>query len=244
MEEKQLLEGNISVKAALQGKKRKIYEMIVDVEKKDRDTNFILQLAKKENIVIHYKNREYIDNIAEGNSHGGLIAFAGARTYQTLDPFFTKNNVYLAYVDGIEDPFNFGYILRTLYASGCDGVIVGERNWSSATTTVTKSSAGASEYIPIIPSSDILETIQLLKEHSIAFICAHRNDAISLYEYSFPQSFCIAIGGEMRGISKKVLVNSEQNLYIPYENDFKNALNAASATSVFSFEILRQRTYK
>ena len=68
-----------------------------------------------------------------------------------------------------------------------------------------------------------------------------RKNAVSLYDYRFPNHTCIAIGGEMRGLSKSVQEYSDQNIYIPYENDFRNSLNAVSAAAVIAFEFVRQQ---
>lgn len=84
--------------------------------------------------------------------------------------------------------------------------------------------------------------LEEMKASNIALICGQRNDAISLYEYTFPKKVCIAIGGEMRGLSKLVQSYSNQNLYIPYRQDFRNAMTAASSTAIFAFEFVRQKT--
>lgn len=240
METNYVLEGNISVKAAILAGIREVYEIYVDHNKDDKDTNFILMQAKRRRIKINKVDREKINEMAEGSTHGGLIAICGERSFQTLDDI-KEDEPFLALVEGIEDPFNFGYILRSLYASGCTGVIVGERNWSSAATTITKASAGASEYIALIPYADMEEAISDLHQRNIPLICANRKDAVSIMDYTFPKSLCIGIGGEMRGLSKTVQRASDENVYIPYANEFKNALNAAASTSIFAFEIQRQR---
>ena len=153
-----------------------------------------------------------------------------------------KKEVFLALAEGVEDPFNFGSILRTLYAAGCDGVLVGKRNWSSAAGVVGKSSAGASEYINLIEVEDMETCMQTLQANNVKIVCAMRADAISLYDYQFPNRFLIAIGGEMRGLSKPVLNHSDQNVYIPYRSEFKNALGAAASAAIFGFEIVRQKS--
>ncbi len=70
---------------------------------------------------------------------------------------------------------------------------------------------------------------------------AMRKDAIEYFEADFNQPLVLAIGGEMRGLSQTVLTLSDQNVYVPYANDFRNALNASSAVAAISFEIVRQR---
>lgn len=239
-----MVEGNISVKAVIMAKRRKVLKVIVDKQKKDKDTLFILHRAKDAHIPIAYKEREEIDQIAKGNTHGGMLAYCKDRTFQSLEDIDQNPTLFLALIEGIEDPFNFGYVLRTLYAAGCDGVIVPQRNWTSASDVVTRASAGASEYINLFVSTDMKQTIQQIKDKNIRFVCAQRSDAISLYDYNFPQRVCIAIGGEMRGLSKPVLLESEQNLYIPYRQDFKNAMTAAASTAIFAFEYVRQKEIK
>lgn len=236
-----ILEGNISVKAALLAKQRTVYKLIVDAHKKDKDTSFILRKAKEAGIPIETMDREAIDEIASGKTHGGLLAMCGERTYQHLDELLANGANFFALIEGVEDPFNFGYVIRSLYASGCEGIIIPPRNWTSAAGVVAKSSAGASEYANLIIADDMEAILRQLKEHDIPLVCGLRKeDAINLYDYSFTKRTCIAIGGELRGLSKIVQNASNQNIYIPYANDFRNAMTAASSTSIIAFEYLRQ----
>ncbi|NCC55554.1 MAG: RNA methyltransferase, partial [Erysipelotrichia bacterium] len=145
----------------------------------------------------------------------------------------------------VEDPFNFGFVLRSLYAAGVDAIIMPPRNWTSAASTLAKSSAGASEYLNMVISEDIENTLLYLKQHHFQIVCANRDaKAIEMYDYDYTQKICICIGGEKRGLSKSVLKHSDQNVYIPYQNDFRNALSAASASTILAYEVLRQRKNK
>lgn len=242
MQNNHILEGNISIKAAILANRRVIHKVIVDESKHDKDTNFILKEAQKKNITIESIHRDQIDSLAEGKTHGGLIAYASDRNYDSLQDILSQDTCFIAIVEGIEDPFNFGYIIRSLYAAGCQGVILSPRNWSSAAKVVAKSSAGASEYIPMIIAEDMNTICEELKEQQVSIVCGQRKDSISLYDFTFPKRCCIAIGGEMRGLSKAIQTHSDQNVFIPYENEFRNSLNAASATAVIAFEYLRQTT--
>ena len=188
-------------------------------------------------------SRAHIDSLASGHTHGGLLARCGARRFQQLKEIDSEA-CFLALIEGIEDPFNFGMILRTLYAAGCDGVILPPRNWTSAAATVARASAGASEYLPLIIADEMQQTLHALRQNGITLICAERKDAVCLYDFSFPSRLCLAIGGEMRGLSRTVKEAGEQNVFIPYGRDVRSALSAVSAASVFSFEILRQRNHQ
>lgn len=235
-----IVEGNISVKAVLLAEKRIIHKIIVDEKKHDKDTSFIIRNALAKGICIEKVSRETIDSMAEGKTHGGMLAICGERVFQSLNDCIQAEKTFLALIEGVEDPFNFAYVLRTLHAAGCDGVIIPKRNWTSAANVVTKSSAGASEYLNLIVAKDMQAILQDMQQAQITLVCAQRSDAISLYTYRFPKKVCIAIGGEMRGLSKTVLSHSNQNVYIPYRSDFRNAMTAASSTAIVAFEYVRQ----
>ena len=239
--EEYILEGNISVKAAILAGKRKVTRLFVDIKKRDKDTSYIIRKAKEQHIPVEAHTREEIDELAQGTTHGGLIAFCKERDYQTLEECIHQDHTFLCLLEGIEDPFNFGQTLRCLYAAGCQGVIIPPRNWTTATGVVARSSAGASEYLNLIVAEDMNILLQQMKQHDITLISAQRQDAVCLYDYTFPEHICIAIGGEMRGLSKIVEQHSDQNLYIPYAQDFKNAMSANSSAAIFAFEYVRQK---
>lgn len=236
-----IFEGKISVKAALFSPYRKIEKIMIDRTKKDRDTAFILRKAKEKNIPVQLLQRSEIDALCEGKTHGGVIAICNERSYQDLESLINDHS-FIAIVEGVEDPFNFGFVLRSLYAAGVDGIIMPPRNWTSAASTLAKSSAGASESLKMVISENMEETLQTLKKNGIKIVCANRDEnAIEMYDYDFKQKVCICIGGEKRGLSKTILNASDQDVYIPYQNDFKNALSAASASTILAYEVLRQR---
>lgn len=236
-----IFEGKISVKAALFSPYRKIEKIMIDRTKKDRDTAFIFRKAKEKNIPVQLLQRSEIDALCEGKTHGGVIAICNDRSYQELDSLMNEHS-FIAIVEGVEDPFNFGFVLRSLYAAGVDGIIMPPRNWTSAASTLAKSSAGASESLKMVISENMEETLQTLKKNGIKIVCANRDEnAIEMYDYDFKQKVCICIGGEKRGLSKTILNASDQDVYIPYQNDFKNALSAASASTILAYEVLRQR---
>lgn len=243
--EQYIVEGKIAVKAIIQGNKRKVYQIYIDRKKnskRDKDINFILGLAKKHKIPVLLCNREQINELASGTTHGGVIASCGDRMYQDIHDYVNKKDLFLALIEGVEDPYNFGDICRTLYAAGCDGILLPKRNWTSAVNTLTKASAGASEFIAMFEIEDFESCLKELKTHDIKILSAMRENAVNLYEYEFPKKFVIGIGGALRGLSSSVLSQSEQNIYIPYHQNFKNALSSASSSAVFAFEILRQRS--
>ena len=236
-----LLEGNVSVKAAILGNHRKVEKLYYDKHKNDKDLNFILHRAKEKGIPCMPLEREEINAMATGRTHGGLVAEASPRVYQELSECMHGKTPFLVLLEGVEDPFNLGYIIRTLYSAGCDGLILPRHDWASAESTIAKSSAGAFEYMNIVMSDDLPQLVKDIKKQGVKTYAAMRKDAITYLEADYRKPNLIAIGGEMRGLSSAVRNEIEQSIYIPYANDFRNALNAASAAAVLSFEVYRQR---
>lgn len=238
----QILEGNISVKAAILAEQREIQQIMIEKKKYNRDTRFILNQAMKRNIKIQECTRDEINQLASGKTHGGILAVCGNRKYQSIESYAQKENAFLALLEGIEDPFNFGYVIRALYAAGCDGVIIPPRNWNSAAGVVAKASAGASEYIDMILANPMEQLILDCQKQNFAIVCALRSEhSVNVYEYQFPKKMILAIGGELRGLSSVVKQASDQDIYIPYANDFRNAMTAASSAAILGFERLRQQ---
>ncbi|MBR3356385.1 MAG: RNA methyltransferase [Solobacterium sp.] len=236
-----ILEGSLSVKAAMLAGRRKVTKLYVDRNKDDKDTAFILKTASRRHIPVVRTGREEIDELASGRTHGGIIAEAGERRLQTLRESFTDEKPFFVLAEGVEDPFNLGYMMRTLYSAGCTGLLLKARSWENADATILKSSAGASEYLNVIMSEDLPKDLRWLKSRGVHLYAAMRKDAVVYTAADYTGPVLLAVGGEMRGLSAGVRAEIEDNIFIPYANDFRAALNAASATAVLAYEVVRQR---
>lgn len=234
------IEGGISVKAAMLGHKRIVQKIFLDESRHDKDAYFIERKAEERSIPFEKLPRQAIDEMAEGRTHGGVLAHVGQRHYQTKEETLHGMPL-LALVEGVEDPFNLGYIMRSLYSAGCTGLLLRNRDWSNAESTILKSSAGAFEYLNVVLSDDLASDVQWYKQQGIRAYAAMRKDALSYWEKDYNVPCLIAIGGEMRGLSSGVLREMDANIYIPYANDFRAALNAAGACAAIFFEAFRQR---
>lgn len=236
-----IIEGNVSVKAAVLASQRTVSRVFVDQTKHNKDTSWILHRCEERNIPVERVPGEEIQKMATGRTHGGLIADVSARKYQSLEDCLKGKDTFLVLVEGVEDPFNLGYIMRSLYSAGCTGLIVRKRNWENAESTILKSSAGALEYLNVVMSEDPAREVKQARSLGIHTFAAMRKNAIDCFEGDYRQPCLIAIGGEMRGLSNSVLKEIDQNIFIPYANDFHMALNAAGAAAVLGFEVYRQR---
>lgn len=242
-----VMEGMTSISALLAAREsgindREIREILYDSEKKNkkaREIGFLSAKCAALGITLRETTAESINEISIGNTHGGIVAICGSRTL--LSP--TAENIpkegFLCLLEGIEDPYNFGYALRSLYAAGCDGVLLGERNWMNAAGVVARASAGASEALPIF-SGNISESISLIKSLGYRVACAGIRNSVSYTKANLKKPLLLVVGGEKRGISASLLTLADTTVRIDYGRLFRGSLSAASAATVLAFEILRQ----
>lgn len=255
----EVLEGIISVKAAIEGKNREIYNVFVDGEKfrkRDRKICAFVSYLKANNIRPELCDRGVIDAYVSehsgmpGSTHGGVCASVGARLYSTVDEILSKTvqeNGFCIYLDGVEDPFNLGYAYRSLYAAGASGIILPERDRSSSCAVLARSSAGASELLSTAQLCDSnsersrRELISKLKRYGISIACsAVSSSATPIFNYDGSFPMILFIGGEKRGISPEFIDSADKLLYIPYaDSNIRYSLPTASVAAISSFELMR-----
>lgn len=246
-----IMEGLPSVSAVIKAIEngntdRKINTVFFDdskIKSKAKELGFLKRKASSLGFSIEYVNKDRIDEIAIGNSHGGIIAFCSQRTIPGLDTSYIKPNGVYYMLEGIEDPYNFGYAVRSIYASGGDGIILTPRNWMGVAGVVARSSAGSSEIIDMYVSESE-SAIDLFRSLGYTVVCAGIRDSVSIFEVELKKPLFVILGGEKRGISRAVLDKCDKVVRIDYGNDFNGSLSTAAATAVFSFEILRNNLNK
>ena len=212
-------------------------------QKKSREIAFLSHKSRELDFELIPASSEYIDSIADGKTHGGFLAFATKRKFSQVNSDFINPNGFYALIDGIEDPYNFGYCVRSLYASGADGLILPTRNWMEASGTVARSAAGTSELLDIFVS-DPEEAVLTFKKLGFKVICAEIRDSVSLYDADLTGPILFIIGGEKRGISSKLSKHADMNVRIDYQRSFNGSLPTTSAVSIIAFHAAHIRKTK
>lgn len=180
---------------------------------------------------------EELNKIFQGNTHGGIGAKCQCPDIPSLTSESIKKEGFYCYLDGIDDPFNLGYIIRTLYPLGCDGIILSQNNkLAYSPSTVIKSSAGITEMIDIYTASPE-DFCSLMHANSYRIACASIRDSVSASCADFTLPIALVIGGEKRGISRKILECSDLNVRIDYAIPFNGSLPSVCASSVLAYEI-------
>jgi 23S rRNA (guanosine2251-2'-O)-methyltransferase len=240
--EQAVLEGVIAVRAALHGHSRELHRILIRADNDDRPVVQLEQHARAWGISVMRVVAEEIDSVASGTTHGGVVALAGPRRFALLDELGAETTApFLALLDGIEDPFNFGDAPRSLYAAGAHGAVLAPRNWMSAAGTVGRASAGASELL-LLAVAEPLEAVHRCSARGLAIVsAAAERDARTVHDADLRGPLLLVIGGERRGISRSVLSRADVVVQIPYGRDFRGSLGTTSAAAVLAFEVLRQR---
>lgn len=255
-----ILEGHISVEAALKYGSRPVELCYIDsskIKKRDRKTLYLLDLLKEKNIPTEVCERAVIDSFLENNSdergtsHGGVVAVCGSRKLMPLEDLLEKtanDGGFSVVLDGVEDPFNFGYSVRNLYAAGCSGIIIPQRNWLSSAGVCARASAGATEMcdIAVMPEMYTADEqkafMSKLKKTGFYTVCAAKTkDCEEIFSFDPQYPLVLFIGGEKRGISPAFVENCDSIVAIPYFSDARFSLPTASTAAIFGFELARKR---
>ena len=230
------VEGAISVKAVIQAGKREVKEVFIRKDKKTKDFNYIRKICRMNGIKINESDPEELERLASGKSHGGILAEVSSRKQDSLsdgDVFF---------LDGIEDPYNLGYAMRTLYAFGVKNVLLNERDYSAMEGQLLKSSAGAYDHLNIRIAADPAATVMDLKDRGYYVYGLYRGEEPKdVFDVKFQPKALFLLGGEKRGIHSELLELCDEYLYISYGSDFRNSLNACAALDVVATLMYAQR---
>ena len=245
-----VFEGMTSIRAIIKSidegiSNRRIEKILYDeakLVKIAKEIVYFKALSNKYGFLLEAISDKELEKITLGSSHGGIVAICTERKIPKLtENVQIENEGFYAMIEGIEDPYNFGYALRSLYATGCSGIILPERNWMTAAGVVCRSSAGASELFPIF-SADSLFAADFFKKRNYTVVCGDLRTDNVLGKCELKKPILLIIGGEKRGISKKLLDKCDIKVKIEYSRDFSASLSAASATTMFAYEIMRQNS--
>ena len=229
-----LFEGMTSIRAVLRAadegtNDRSIREILYDkdlTKSHIKEVNYLSKIAPQRGFTLRALPHEEIATLAIGTSHGGILADCTARTLPELTDVMQseiRRDGFYAMLDGIEDPYNFGYALHSIYAAG----------------VVARASAGASELLRLY-TADADEAAACFKAAGYKIVCADKPNSTGLYETDLQKPIFLIVGGEKRGIRASVLRQADAVVRIDYGRDFPAALSAASAATIIAYEVFRQ----
>lgn len=210
----------------------------------DGPVRTIAREARKKDTIINYVSKERLDQLSETHAHQGVIAQVAAYEYSTVEDILAKAEEkgeppFLILLDNVEDPHNLGAIIRTANLAGAHGVIIPKRRAVGLTSTVAKTSAGVINYTPVAKVTNLVRTMEELKQKGIWFVCADMGGE-SMYRMNLTGPIGLVIGNEGEGVSRLVREACDFTASIPMKGDI-DSLNASVAAGVLAYEIVRQR---
>lgn len=206
----------------------------------------IIAEAKKAGVIVQQADKRKLDQMVPGIQHQGVVAQAAPYAYAEVEDLLAAAAAkgqapFLILLDEIEDPHNLGSILRTADCTGAHGVIVPKRRSASITATVSKTSAGAVEYVPVARVSNLGQTIDRLKEAGIWVVGTDVEAIEPVFGNNvFTGPVAVVIGNENKGMGRLIREKCDVLVKLPMEGRI-NSLNASVAAGVVMYEVLRGR---
>jgi 23S rRNA (guanosine2251-2'-O)-methyltransferase len=205
----------------------------------------VIALAKEKGIVIKEADRRKLDEMSQTESHQGVIAIVTPYKYFGLDDIFKYaeekgEKPFIIILDEIQDPHNFGSIIRTAEVCGAHGIVIPKRKNVGATPTVYKTSAGAIEHMKIAKVTNINATIEEIKERGVWVYGADMEGENYIFDTDLTGAVAIVIGSEGRGISKLTKEKCDVLVKIPMVGKI-TSLNASVASGIIMYEIMKQK---
>ncbi len=208
---------------------KEIKKVYISKAKKDLEVFDYLKENK-----IHYVT---VDNLMLNKmtkeNHQGIVFERDDFKYQSLESMYDKNFVVL--LDHLEDPHNFGAIIRTCEAAGVDGIIIPKDRSVSVTDVVIKTSVGTTENVPIVKVSNLTDAIKKLQKNNF-FVYGSDMQGADCREVSFADKKVLVVGNEGKGISHIVEKNCDEMVKIPMKGNV-NSLNASVAAALLIYKM-------
>lgn len=179
-----------------------------------------------------------LDKLVDGN-HQGIVLEVSDYQYFDIDDLLVNENPLIVILDHLEDPHNFGAIIRTCEAAGIDGIIIPKNRSVDVNSTVMKTSTGALNHVKICQVTNLKNTIDYLKKKGF-WIVGTDMDGTDYTQVDYKGKMAIITGSEGFGMSRLVKDNCDFIASIPMYGEV-NSLNASVATAIIIYEAIKQR---
>ena len=241
--ERPVVYGVLPVLELLRASARRVDKVVIAEGSRGSRLAEILELTRQKGILLERASRETFNRYTRPDvNHQGVLALTSAGEYADADDILNglSEQPLVLLLDGVEDPRNFGAILRTAECAGVDGVFIPERRAVGLTETVAKSSAGASEYVRVAKVPNLNRLIEELKEKGIWIVGAASETSTDYTDWDWDRPTALVLGGEGRGLHRLVAENCDVLVKIPMYGKI-GSLNVSVAAAVIVFEARRQR---
>jgi 23S rRNA (guanosine2251-2'-O)-methyltransferase len=238
------IHGTLPILERLRSRPRSIGKIFIGDGAQEHRLKEIIGLARQNGVVVERVDRSALVRLTgSGVNDQGVVATVAAAEYAERELVFErgKANGLFVILDGVEDPRNFGAILRSAECAGANGVFIPERRSVGLTDTVAKTSAGAVEHIPVARVQNINRLIDECKERNIWVVGTSGDADLDYTDWDWTRPSALVLGNEGTGLHRLVAEKCDTLVKIPMYGKIES-LNVSVAAGVVLFEAMRQRT--
>lgn len=217
-------------------KNEKVLKITLQEGFSDKELNSLIEKSK---IKVEYKPKREIDRLANG-VHQGIILTIPDYKYKNLYEVLKEEPSFIVILDHLEDPHNFGAIIRTCEAAGVDAIIIPKDRQVQVNATVMKTSVGTLDNMNIVSVTNLVNTISELKENGFWVVGTALEDSVDYRTIDYSGKIALVIGNEGSGMSRLVKESCDFIAKIPMYGT-TNSLNASVASGIMIYEVVRNR---
>lgn len=241
----QLIYGIHPVIEVLKASPKKIEKIFISSHNQSKSIKTIIEMAQKNLISVKFTTKDFLDSLTQGGIHQNVAASIEELSYIGLEELLNlwkkgQSKALFLILDCIQDPNNFGSIIRTALGCGVHGIIIPKDRAVGITSGVIKSSSGASAYLPIARVVNLASTIDILKKHGIWVYGASSEAEELIYQIDFTIDVAIVIGSEAKGIRPLIKKKCDRIFSIPMKGQI-SSFNASVSGGMILYEVIRQR---
>jgi 23S rRNA (guanosine2251-2'-O)-methyltransferase len=241
----QIIYGIHPVKEALKSSHLQIEKILIGTQTPHPPLQSIINLASKREIPVTLTTRESLERMTKGGVHQNVVGLVKETPYADVAEILsnwkrTGTKARLLILDGIQDPQNFGSLIRTALGCGVHGIIIPRDRSVGITPVVVKASAGAAAHLPIARVVNIVAAIEALKKEGIWVYGASGEAKDLIYQLDLDMDLAIVIGAEGKGIRPLVKKKCDRLFSVPMKGPV-SSFNASVSGGIILYEVMRQR---
>lgn len=241
---REVIAGKNVVFEVLKAGRRRVFKVYWSRKARDEKSEMLKQLIDSKKIPFVEIPSSQIDQLTNFSEHQGVAAEVADFQYADLESVVAQakkdpKGGFLLLLDEIQDPHNVGAIIRTAHLCGASAVILLKHRQALITNAVCKAAAGAQEYLPIVKETNLVNTVNYLKENDF-IIYGTEGDGKNIYQEKLQFPLCLILGGEGKGLRRLTKENCDALVTIPMEGKI-DSFNVSVAGGILMGEILRQR---
>jgi 23S rRNA (guanosine2251-2'-O)-methyltransferase len=246
-----LIAGRNPVREALERGDGRLEKVLLQQGAGGRPIDDIRRAAKEAGVPVQFVPRQRLEQMVPGVNHQGVIALGTPVAYEDADDLLTQvapdldtvraQKPIIVVLDQIEDPHNFGAIIRTAVAAGAGGIIVPRHGMAPLNAAAVKASAGTATRIPVGRTTNIADLLNQMKERGYWIVGAAGTGEQSIWEMDWDRPLALVIGSEGKGLRPRVAEVCDYRVSIPMRGPAES-LNASVAAGILLFAATRERS--